>query len=257
MVDGSPVISGAFVQHLASGCGAGVNAGARFPAASTLKTALLVEAVRQARGRPSSREAPLLDRMILASDDVAANSVLAGIGGGNTFTGGARVTETLRRLGLASSSVRTGYIIENQARIPVRSDRQPALYTNFITSPFDLGRLMASIHRGAAGLGGIRKLGISRASAGREVLGRLLESGDRSKILAGLRPGVLAAHKSGYTQQVKHDSGLVYLPSGPIVVVAMSWSGGGVSDASGNRFIADVTRAAVRRLAAGGRCGPR
>lgn len=228
-----------------------------FPAASTLKTALLVEAVRRAGGRPTAAQSRLLDQMIISSDDSAANAVLAGIGGGSMFTGGARVTETLRRLGLARSSLRTGYIIENQARIPVRAERQPALYTNFITTPFELGRLMASIHRGAAGLGGIRKLGISRLSAGREVLGRLMNTADGSKLVAGLHPGVLTAHKSGYTDQVKHDSGIVYLPGGPIVVVAMSWSRAGVADASGNRFIADVTRAAVRRLAAGGRCGPR
>lgn len=257
LVDASPAISGAYVQHLASGCGAGVNAGAMFPAASTLKTALLVEAVRRARGRPSPSQAALLDRMIIPSDDAAANAVLAGIGDGNTFTGGARVTETLRRLGLARSSVRAGYILENQARIPVRTDRQPALYTNFVSTPFDLGRLLASVHRGAAGLGGIRKVGISRPAAGREVLGRLLRTADGSKIVAGLHPGVLTAHKSGYTEQVKHDSGIVYLPSGPVLVVAMSWSRGGVTDASGNRFIADVTRATVRRLAAGGRCGSR
>lgn len=141
--------------------------------------------------------------------------------------------------------------------MPVRSEVQPSLYTNFVTTPFDLARLMASVHRGAAGLGGVRKIGIGRRVAGRELLGRLLSTDDSTKLVAGLYPGVLAAHKSGYTEQVKHDSGIVYLPSGPIVVVAMTWSYGGVSDASGNLFVAEVTRAAVRRLAAGGRCpGP-
>jgi hypothetical protein len=62
------------------------------------------------------------------------------------------------------------------------------------------------------------------------------------------------AHKTGYTEQVKHDSGVVYLRRGPIVVTAMTWSASGVADGTGNRFAADVARAAVARLAAGGRC---
>ena len=58
----------------------------------------------------------------------------------------------------------------------------------------------------------------------------------------------------GYNEQVKHDAGVIYLRRGPIVVTAMTWSASGVSDARGNRFAADVARAAVVRLAAGGRC---
>ena len=254
LVDAAPTIAGVYVQHLGTGCGAGVNAGAMFPAASTMKTALLVEAVRRARGRPSTAQSELWDRMLISSDDRAANTVLAGIGNGSMFTGGARVTATLRRLGLARSSVRTGYLLETQARIPLRSERQPALYTNFVTTPFEMARLLASIHRGAAGLGGVRKLGIGRGPASREILARLLRTTDDSKLVAGLTPGVLAAHKSGYTREVKHDAGIVYLPSGPVVIVAMSWSGAGVPDASGNAFIAAVTRATIARLAAGGRC---
>ena len=62
-------------------------------------------------------------------------------------------------------------------------------------------------------------------------------------------------HKTGYTEQVKHDVGVVYTRSGPIVVAAMTWSASGVGDAVGDGFAADVMRAVVRRLAAsGGRC---
>ena len=63
------------------------------------------------------------------------------------------------------------------------------------------------------------------------------------------------AHKTGYTEQVKHDGGIVYLRSGPVVAAAMTWSASGVGDATGDRFIAEVARAARHRLGNGGVCG--
>lgn len=252
---GMPAISGAYVQHLGSGCGAAVDAAAQFPAASTLKAAILVEAIRRWRGRPSDRQRRLLDDMTINSHDRAANEVLLEIGDGSAEAGGARVTATLARLGLRRSLVRRGYILENAGRpIPLEAGRRPALYTNFVTTPFELSALMVAIHRGALGRGGVARLGIDAATARRELMVRLLSVRDTSKIVAGLPAGTPVAHKTGYTEQVKHDAGVVYLRRGPIVVTAMTWSAGGVSDARGNRFAADVARAAVVRLAAGGRC---
>ena len=77
-------VTGVYVQHLVTGCGAAVNADAQFPAASTLKAAILVDAVR--RGRAASLGATL-DRMIIDSDDRAANSALAALGGGPATRG--------------------------------------------------------------------------------------------------------------------------------------------------------------------------
>ncbi len=240
-----PAVTGVYVQHLVTGCGAAVNADAQFPAASTLKVAILVDAVR--RGGAGALRATL-DSMIIDSSDRAANAVLGS-------TGAARVTQTLHDLELRRSLVRRPYIIEDaRQRLPVRTEAQPALATNFITTPYELARLMVAIHRGAIGRGGVGRLGIGRRAAQRELLVRLLDVRDGSKLAAGLPSSVPLAHKSGFTDQVKHDGGMIYLRRGPVVAVAMSWSAGGVSDQSGNRFIADVARAAARRLGGGGRC---
>jgi beta-lactamase class A len=83
---------------------------------------------------------------------------------------------------------------------------------------------------------------------------RLLSVRDRTKLVAGAPAGALVAHKSGYNTNVKHDAGIMYLASGPVVVVAMSWDAKEVTDAVGDRFVADVARAAAKRLAGGGRC---
>ncbi len=252
LVAGMPAISGVYVQHLITGCGASANADAQFPAASTLKAAILVDAVR--RGRQGAL-GPLLDRMVIGSDDRAANDVLAALGGGSGTAGAAGVTDTLHRLGLGRSLVRRPYIIEDARRaIPIATTASPALYTNFITTPFELGRLMVAIHRGAVGAGGVARLGIASGVARAELLARLLDVADRTKLVAGLPSGVPVAHKTGYTEEVKHDGGIVYLRSGPVVAAVMTWSASGVGDATGDRFIADVARAARARLSGGGAC---
>ncbi|MGD9694482.1 MAG: serine hydrolase [Thermoleophilia bacterium] len=251
LVRGLPATAGVYVQHLVTGCGASYNADAQFPAASTLKAAILVDAVRRGRARDL---ASLLDRMVVDSDDVAANQVLAALGGGSGTSGAASVTDTLHDLGLDRSLVRRPYIIDERTPLPIRTVSQPALYTNFVTTPFELARLMTAIHRGAVGRGGVARLGIDQMEARAELLARLLDVRDATKLRAGLPADVPLAHKSGYTEEVKHDGGVVYLRSGPVVAVAMTWSASGVSDYSGDRFIADVARAARSRLAGGGSC---
>ena len=254
-----PAQSGVYVQHLVTGCGGAVNAGARFAAASTLKTAILLDVQRRSGGAPSAAVNRLLDQMIIESSDRAANDVLAIQGGGSALHGAARVTDTLRAMGLAESLVRRGYIIETNERragppIPVRATTQPALLTNFISTPYELARVMVAIQRGMRGGGPLPRIGVRSAVIRTAVLPRLLAVRDRTKLVAGAPDGVLVAHKSGYNTTVKHDAGILYLRSGPVVVVAMSWSAAGVGDAVGNGFVAEVARAASARLRAGGRC---
>jgi beta-lactamase class A len=251
LVAGMPAISGVYVQHLVTGCGASHNADAQFPAASTLKAAILVDAVR--RGR-AGRLGSLLDRMVIDSDDLAANAVLADLGGGSGTSGASSVTDTLADLGLSRSLVRRPYIIESRRPLRIETSASPALFTNFISSPYELARLMVAVHRGAIGRGGVARLGIGSRAARAELLARLLDVRDRTKLAAGLPGSVPLAHKSGYNEQVKHDAGIVYLRSGPVVVAAMTWSASGVGDAAGDRFIAEVARAAHRRVAGGGSC---
>lgn len=251
LVSAMPAVTGVYVQHLVTGCGAAANADAQFPAASTLKTAILVEAVR--RGQAAAL-ASVLDRMIVDSSDEAANAALAALGGGSGDAGAARVTETLRALGLTRSLVRRPYIVESARRpLPIETTRTASLYTNFVATPFELARLMVAVHRGAVGRGGVARLGIGASVARAELLRRLLDARDRTKLVAGLPFGVPVAHKSGYTDQVRHDAGVIYLSRGPVVAAVMAWSPAGVGG-TGERFIAAVARAARARLAGGGAC---
>ncbi len=254
-----PALSGVYIQHLVTGCGAAVNAAARFPAASTLKTAILLDVQRRSGGAPSPTMNHLLDQMIIDSSDRAANQVLAIQGGGSALRGAQRATDTLRAMGLRKSLIRRPYIIESAERragpaIPLGTSAQPALFTNFISTPYELARVMVAIQRGMRGGGPLPKMGVRSTAIRTSILPRLLAVRDRTKLVAGAPAGVLVAHKSGYNTNVKHDAGILYLRSGPIVAVAMSWSASGVGDAIGNRFVAEVARAAAARLRNGGRC---
>ncbi len=77
---------------------------------------------------------------------------------------------------------------------------------------------------------------------------------DRSRLVAGVRPGVPVMHKSGFTTQVGHDAGIVDARTGPIVVVGMAWSGTEVTPAATSSFLSGLARSAHSRLAGGGRC---
>ena len=61
------------------------------------------------------------------------------------------------------------------------------------------------------------------------------------------------AHKTGYTDDVRHDTGIIYLRSGPVVAAAMTYRDGSIGG-TGEAFIAGVARAARARLAGGGAC---
>ena len=249
----APAMTGIYVQHLLTGCGAAINAGAQFPAASTLKAGILIHAVR--RGGVPART---LDSMVLDSSDRAANDVIGRVGGA------AAITQTLADLGLRQALVRRPYIIDARSnerhrggrhRIEVRVTAQPALFTNFIITPAELATLMTAVHRGALGAGGVGRVGIGLSAARDQLLVRLLNVKDTSKLVAGLPTGVPVAHKTGYTTQTKHDGGIVYLKSGPVAVSVMTWSASGVSDGWGDAFIARVATASRARLVAGGSCG--
>src|SRR6266511_1594546 len=106
LVRGFPGTAAAYVEDLVTGAGAAWNAGARFPAASTLKLAIAVELLRSLRGPPPSPRSylgSLMTAMLDYSDNVAANQLLTAAGGSW------RVNTTLRLLGLRDTTARTAF----------------------------------------------------------------------------------------------------------------------------------------------------
>ena len=166
LVDAFPGTAAVFVQDLRTGRGAAWNARARFMGASTLKLGIAIEVLRVLGGKPpaDSQIGDLFRRMLVYSDNAAANDLEVWLGGGDIYTGSARVTATLRALGLYDSYINGGYILGTADRkpIPLNVVEQPSYYsTGKYTSAWDLARIHKFLHRGAGGHGPL--LGLLRS----------------------------------------------------------------------------------------------
>jgi beta-lactamase class A len=229
---------GIYVQDLRTGAGAAWNARARFPAASTLKVAIALEVLRALRRKPApaSHIGRLLRRMLLSSDNEAANALEVWLGG-STSAGAARVNATLRALGLRDTHMYGGYEREQQARrpIPVRVDDAPAFGVGKYTTAWDFSRLLRHVHLAAAGRGLlIRRFGGSFTPSDARHLLYLLASVREYGRLDRYLPGgaVRVLHKGGWIEHARHDAGLVYWRGGAFVATVMTWNPRGVGERS-------------------------
>jgi beta-lactamase class A len=255
-----PGITGFYVVNLRTGRGAAWNARARFPAASTVKLAIAIEVLRrQARiPRPGSYLARLLRRMLVFSSNRAANGLLEWLGGTQS-AGAARVTSTLRRVGLVDTYLAGGYVIGTASGagrpIPLNVVAQPS-FTGKYTSAWDLARLHRYLVRATQSRGPLvrRVRGFSSAEA-RAILYHLCHSADNGKLDRYLRgPDVAVPHKAGWITTARHDAGVVFWRGGSFVAAVMTWNGNGVSTRA-DIFAGEMARAAYRRYRALGAAG--
>ena len=227
-----PGTSGVYVEDLVSGRGGAWNARARFPAASTLKVAIAVEALRSHTGKPApgSYLDSLLRRMLIDSDNDAANETES------TFGGGGRVDDLLRGIGIGDTWMGGGYLHGTPALppIPLRVESQPSFPCCKYTTAFDLARMFTDLHLAAGGRGPLiaRYGGSFTASDARYLLYLLVHVPDRGKLGRFLGGGPFALlHKAGWISGARHDAGLVYWPGGVFVAAVMTY-GSGVGTAS-------------------------
>jgi hypothetical protein len=223
-------ISAVFVQDLRTGRGAAWNARARFPAASTLKLGIALELLRVlgSQPRPDTRLGELLRKMIVYSDNGAANALLTWLGGSQSG-GAARVNASMRALGLVESHMYGGYILGTSANraIPLRVESQPAFGVGKYTTAWDLARFHELLHLASAGRGRMMTLSGSFTPAdARHLLYLLVHVRDPGKLDRYIADqGVSVPHKSGWITHARHDSGIVYWARGSFAVTVMTWNG--------------------------------
>jgi hypothetical protein len=217
--------------------------------------AIAIEVLRTLRGKPApaSRVSRLLWRMLVYSDNEAANELEVWLGG-STSGGAAKVNHTMRALGLTDSEMYGGYALETADSgkpIPLRVDDQPGFGLGKRTSAADLARLSRLVHHAAGGGGAlaVRLPGAFTPSDARFLLFALAHSADRGKLdrFTGPRNVVSVLHKAGWIRYARHDAGLVYWRGGVFVAVVMTWNRGGVGPGS-DRLAGRVARAALERF---------
>jgi beta-lactamase class A len=252
LVRAFPGTAAAFVQDLVTGAGAAWNAKARFPAGSTLKLAIAVEALRSLRGPPSrgSELDSLFRAMLIRSDNMAANRLEVAFGG-STSGGSARVNAMMRSLGLVDSEMYGGYETEggeSRRQIPVEVESQPAIAGGKYTTAADLARLLRAVHLAAGARGPLitRFGGAFSPAEARYLLYLLLHVEDSGKLDRFLPRGTAVAHKAGWISTARHDAGLVFWYGGAYVAAVMTY-GRGVGTAS-DVLAGRVARAALSRV---------
>jgi hypothetical protein len=256
-------VAGIFVQDLRTGRGAAWNARARFQGASTLKLGIAIEVLRVLGRKPRTGTtlARRFRNMLVLSSNRAANDLEVWLGG-STTAGSARVSATLRYLGLTDTYINGGYVLGTAANrpIPLRVESQPPyfVYGKYSTA-WDMARLHRMVHRAAAGGGPLLGLpGRFTASDARYLLYTLAHVRDSGKLdrFIGDEPGVSVLHKAGWIIHARHDTGLVYWQNGAFAVAVMTWHpveagtsadilAGRVAAAALHRF-SDVPRPRVR-----------
>lgn len=260
-----PGVSAFYVRDLVGGEGSAWNAMARFPAGSTLKVALVLEALRVTNG-PLPAASPirkLIEGTIVDSSNLDANALATAIAG-STSSASARTNALMSRIGLTDSDMYGGYLIEDEEQrarglagasglprgrprtpppIPIESRDQPQFKLGKQTSAADLGKLFSAIHLAAGGRGPLIKHfpGEITPAEARHLLFTLTHTREHGVKLADQIPGATVAHKAGWISTARHDAGIVYWKGGAFVVAAMTWNAAGVGTAS-DLFAARIAR---------------
>jgi beta-lactamase class A len=219
--------AGIWVQNLATGSYAFWNADARFPAASTVKLAVLIAALATFGPKPErSRVAYELKTLAAWSSNLATNRLLVELGGSEQ--GGAAVAQNLlTRLGATSSTYTGGYRVGTSRGA---APDQPPLVSQRVTTARDLARILYALHSAATGAREwLRRTGLTEHEA-RIGLALLLNSAPVADNLGLFRPALgrdfPIAQKQGWLHDARHTAAILYAPDGPRIVVLLTYRPG-------------------------------
>jgi hypothetical protein len=242
------VSSAAWVRDLATGSTAAYNAGAHYPAASTIKLAILLGVLARDDGDPVQSSAWTLEKaLVLSSSNSAANALIPRAGGAGV------IDEVASSLGATATFTCCGYLLE-AGEHAYRFRRRPLPPTTVVDQPtfpcckyttaHDLGTLLVSLTLAATGHGPALRHGITAREA-RVVLWLLIHASYPGLV----RPAVAfpVGHKAGWLPQIQHDAALVFTPRGTLVAVFMNYSARGVSYARTRAAAADIVHLALQR----------
>ena len=103
---------------------------------------------------------------------------------------------------------------------------------NNVAAPREVADMLKKIHHGQ----------MLSARSSEEMLGMLKDGRDRRMIPRYVKPEITIAHKYGSSGIIKGNIGIIYLPSGPLVVAGFALGRPGNNAELGSVAIARVTR---------------
>lgn len=226
-------IVGVYVYDLESGQEvASLNKNTVFSGASVMKVPILLNSYINL-AKFETRHETWLRKMIVESDNYSANSMLAvSAGGGPTDTdkaleGALAMSDMMKKtLGLKHTYQNMPYeareYLVNVRGIKIK--RGPAVegpepYTDadpvLRTTPFEMSSIFLMIEQCSHGDGLLlEKFDTLSPERCTEMIKRLEQNGDKSRMVAGLPSGTVVAHKSGWIEDMQADVGIVRSPGG-------------------------------------------
>jgi len=208
-----------------------------FSGASVMKVAILLNAYANNTSFDDETK-EWMRQMIVVSDNIAANRMLAiSVGGLSTedaYRGTQRMNEMFKALGLQFTYQNLpyeardyligllNYDIARGPKIegpPPHTDADPMLRT----TPAEMSRVFLEIYRCSQGKGALLELYPETLSADRciEMLDLMRSNGDFTRMMSGLPKGAIAARKSGWIEDMQADVGIVTTPAGRNFLMAI------------------------------------
>ncbi len=229
-------VVGVYVYDLASGQEiASLNKNSVFSAASTIKVAIMLNAYAHLDNF-TAKQVQALKKMIVDSDNLAANTILAAsVGGSGTedaLRGAEQMSATMKELGLSHIYLyvpfeATEYLAQRKVKYKLGPKRDgDAPYTDsgraLRATPAEMAQIYVLIDQCSQGQGALLEKYGKHLNAKRcqEMLDRLNENGDRSRMRSGLPSTARVEHKSGWIDDMQADVGIVRSSGGNFVIAS-------------------------------------
>ena len=211
---------------------AALNPDTAFAAASTIKMPIMLNAYINLPDFTEKQQTALRN-MIVESDNLAANALLAasigGVGTEDAIVGAERMSALLADLGFTETFQYVPFEAQDYIKLmklkvkagPARGGKPP--YTEagryLRTTPREMASLYVEVDRCARGEGMLLEKFSDTLTPERclEMLDRLAGNGDRRRMVAGIPEGVRVEHKSGWIEDMQADVGIVRSPGGDYV----------------------------------------
>jgi beta-lactamase class A len=238
-------IAGFYVRNLDTGEEIAYNADTVFSGASVMKVPIMIYAYSRL-GELNDQQDHWMHRMIIDSENIEANSLLAAAAGGEgtevALQGVNEMSKMLDSLGLDHTyqliPYESGEWLIQQALLPGGGPPHegeapftaPDPYVR--TTPRQMGELFVMLDECARGTGPLlEKVGNKLTKElCVEMIEWLQQPHDPERMVAGLPAGTRIAHKGGWIDDMQSDVGIVDSPGGRYVAAIYIWKDGYVTD---------------------------
>jgi beta-lactamase class A len=226
---------GVYVYDLASGTQiAGLNERTAFTAASTIKVAIMLNAYVNLP-KLTAKQTEALKKMIVESDNLKANDVMAASAGGtateSAFQGAEEMSAMLADLGLKNTFLYVPFESADFIKLykvkyktgPKQGGEAPFITSSntLRTTPYEMAQIYIYLEQCSRGQGVLLEKFSKNLTADRcqEMIDWLEKNGDAKRMMSGLPKGARVAHKSGWVPpQVQADVGTVRSRGGDFVI---------------------------------------